>query len=277
MNPFLEDWTAPFGAPPLDRIRPEHFPPAYAQAPVRSMRRRSRASPATPHRRISPTPSSRFEKSGKLLARVEAVFSTFAGSATNDAMQAIELEMAPRLSAHADAIYLNARLFARIDARLATTRHASGWMLNPATCWNAFTWISCAQARDCRRKAGRGWMQINQRLATLATEFSQNVLADEEDYVEPLSEAQAAGVPHILARGAGGDRQGARPGCALCRHPVALQRRAIPAIRRRPRLAREIVQGLDRRAAAMPMRTTTAPSSPRRLTLRAEKARTAGL
>ena len=39
---------------------------------------------------------------------------------------------------------------------------------------------------------------INQRLAALATDFSQNVLADEEDYVEPLSEAQVAGVPASL-------------------------------------------------------------------------------
>ena len=116
-------------------------------------------------------------------------------------MQAIELEMAPRLSAHANAIYLNAKLFARLDA---VWRRRAALNLDPESrrpCWSASIWISCARAPDCRPKRACGWMPINQRLATLSTEFSQNVLADEEDYVEPLSETQIAGASDAL-RGA---------------------------------------------------------------------------
>ncbi len=115
MNPLLEEWTAPFGAPPLDRIRPEHFPPAYAQAFAEHDAEIARIAhdPAAPD--FANTIIA-FEKSGRLLTRVDAVFFVLSGAATNEALQKIEREMAPRISAHHNAIYLNAKLFARIDA-----------------------------------------------------------------------------------------------------------------------------------------------------------------
>src|SRR5215469_13313825 len=115
VNPLLEDWTAPFGAPPLDRVRPAHFVPAYDRA-----LEQHRAEIA--HIAECPTPPDftntivAFERSGKLLTQVDAVFSAFAGSLSDDAIQTIEREMAPRLSAHQNAIYLDAKLFERIEA-----------------------------------------------------------------------------------------------------------------------------------------------------------------
>ena len=113
-NPFFEDWTAPFGAPPLDRIRPEHFPPAYDRA-LAEHTAEIAAIAAILRRPASRTPSAALEKSGRLLARVEGVFSNLTSSNTNEALQAIELEMAPRLSAHWSAISMHPELFARID------------------------------------------------------------------------------------------------------------------------------------------------------------------
>lgn len=196
MNPLLEDWAGPFGTPPLDRIKPEHFVPAYVRA---------LADHDAEIKRLAGDPSPPdfantivgLERSGKLLARVDAVFSALTGSATNDALQAIELEMAPRLSAHWNAIYLNAALFARLDA-----------------VWRdrAYRGLDPESLRVLERihldfvRAGAGLVpqarlrmdQINQRLATLSTEFSQNVLADEDAYVEPLSEAQVSDAPSSL-------------------------------------------------------------------------------
>ena len=114
-NPFFEDWTAPYGAPPLDRIAPEHFPPAYDRA---------LAEHVTEIAAIAENPASpsfenvvvALEKSGQLLTRVEGVFHNLASAATNEALQAIELEMAPRLSAHWSAISMHPVLFARLDA-----------------------------------------------------------------------------------------------------------------------------------------------------------------
>ena len=196
MNPLLEDWGGPFSAPPLDRIKPEHFVPAYTHA---------LAEHETEIKRIADEPSPpdfantiiALERSGKLLARVDAVFSAFAGSATNEALQVIELEMAPRLSAHWNAIYLNAALFARLDA---VWRNRGDLGLDP----ESQKVLERIHLDFVRAGAGlsplaRSRMDtINQRLATLSTQFSQNVLAEEDNYVEPLGEAQIADVPSSL-------------------------------------------------------------------------------
>ncbi len=196
MNPLLEEWSAPFGAPPLDRIRPEHFVPAYAQALSAHVEEIARIADDTAPPDFASTIVA-FERSGKLLARVDAVFSTFTGSATNEALQAIELEMAPRLSAHANAIYLNAKLFARLDA---VWRHRANLNLDPQS-RKVLERIHLDFVRAGARLADQARARmnaINQRLATLSTEFSQNVLADEDDYIEPLTQAQVAGVPAAL-------------------------------------------------------------------------------
>ncbi len=196
MNPLLEPWTAPFGAPPLDRIRPEHFPPAYAQALSEHEAEIAQiAGDASPPDFTNTILA--FQRSGKFLARVEAVFSTFAGSVTNEAIQAIEREMSPRLSAHADAIYLNARLFGRLYA-VWQQRATLGPDAESRTVLGRIHLDFVRAGARLSSEARARMDAVNQRLATLATEFSQNVLADEEDYVEPLTEAQAAGVPQPL-------------------------------------------------------------------------------
>jgi len=196
VNPLLENWTEPFGAPPLDRIRPEHFAPAYDQALSEHDAEIARIAgdPAPPD--FSNTIVA-LERSGKLLTRIDAVFNAFAGSATNDALQAVEMEMAPRLSAHWTAIYLNAPLFTRLD----TVWQRRGALGLDSESLKVLERIHLDFVRAGARLSpeARARMDaINQRLATLSTEFSQNVLADEDSYVEPLREDQVAGVPASL-------------------------------------------------------------------------------
>ncbi len=196
MNPLLEDWTAPFGAPPLNRVRPEHFAPAYdrALADHRAEIGRIAEDPAPPD--FANTIIA-FERSGKFLTRVDAVFSAFAGSMSDDAIQAIEREIAPRLSAHQNAIYLNPQLFQRIDTVWRQRQDAA---LDPESIKVVerihldFVRAGAELSPEKRDRMDA----INQRLAELSTGFAQNVLADEEDYVEPLSEAQVVGVPVSL-------------------------------------------------------------------------------
>jgi peptidyl-dipeptidase Dcp len=196
VNPLLENWTAPFGAPPLDRIEPEHFAPAYAKALSEHQAEIAQIAddPSPPD--FANTVIA-FERSGKLLSRVDSVFSAFAGSTTNEALQAIELEMAPRLSAHSNAIYLNAKLFARLDAVWQCRDALDLDSESSAVLERIHLDFVRAGARLSPQARAR-MDAINQRLATLSTEFSQNVLADEEDYVEPLTEAQVAGADQSL-------------------------------------------------------------------------------
>jgi len=195
VNPLLEEWGAPFGAPPLDRIRTEHFAPAY----VRAFADHDGEIARIAENKTAPDFTNTiiaFEKAGRLLARVDAVFSVLTGSATNDALQLVEREMAPRLSAHRNAIYLNPGLFARIDA-LWQRRTALGLDAEELKVLERIH-LDFVRAGARLSPEGRARMdRINQRLATLATEFSQNVLAEEE-YVEPLSAAEAEGAPPSL-------------------------------------------------------------------------------
>jgi peptidyl-dipeptidase Dcp len=190
-NPFFEDWTAPFGAPPLDRIRPEHFAPAYERALAEHDAQIAAiaAAPASFENTIIG-----LEKSGKRLAKVEAVFSTLTASHTNDALQEIEREMAPRLSAHWSALYLNAELFTRIDA-LYETRAELGLDAQSLRVLERYHLDFVRQGAKLKGEARARLDAIGQRLASLATQFSQNVLAEEQGFVLALQESQLGGLP----------------------------------------------------------------------------------
>src|SRR5580765_4099048 len=114
-NPLLSSWNAPFGAPPLDQVQAEHFPPAFEKALDDHMVEidaiAGRDAAATFDNTVAA-----LERSGRLLARVSNVFYVLAGAHTSEAIQAIERDLAPTLSRHWNEIHLNETLFARLDA-----------------------------------------------------------------------------------------------------------------------------------------------------------------
>src|SRR5580704_7546605 len=194
-NPFFEPWTAPFGAPPLDRIKPEHFTPAYDRALAEHDAEIAAiaANPAAPD--FANTIAA-LEDSGRLLARVDGVFSNLTSSHTNEALQEIEREMSPRLAAHWSGLYLNAGLFARIDA-VHAARAGLGLEAQSLRVLERYH-LDFVRAGAKLAPAARARLdEIIQRLAGLGTQFSQNVLADEQDFVLPLSEAQIIGLPQF--------------------------------------------------------------------------------
>ena len=195
-NPFFEDWTAPLGAPPLDRFRPEHFVPAYDRALAEHMAEiiaiaENPAPPGFDNVVLA------LEKSGRLLTRVDSVFANLTSSATNDALQAIELEMAPRLSAHWSAISMHPVLFARLDA-VFQARASLGLDSESLKVLERYHLDFVRAGAQLQGPARDRLAEIAQRLAVLGTQFSQNVLGDEEDWILPLTEAQMAGVPHEI-------------------------------------------------------------------------------
>ncbi|MBA2589798.1 MAG: M3 family metallopeptidase [Alphaproteobacteria bacterium] len=192
-NPFFEDWTAPYGAPPLDRIKPEHFGPAYDRALAEHTAEIAgiAGDPAPPD---FDNVVLALEKSGRLLTRLEGVFYNLTSSATNEVLQAIEMEMAPRLSAHFSAISMHPLLFARLDEvyRKRDTLGLDGESLRVLERYHLDFVRSGAQLKG---EARDRLAAIAQRLAVLGTQFSQNVLGDEEDWTLSLTEAQMAGIP----------------------------------------------------------------------------------
>ena len=112
-NPLLQPWTAPFGVPPFDLIRPEHFPAAFDQA--MAAHKAEVAAIAT-----DPAPPgfgntvAALEQAGRLLGRVAACFFNLVSSLSSDALQAVERDYAPRLARHRAEVTLDPAIFARI-------------------------------------------------------------------------------------------------------------------------------------------------------------------
>lgn len=192
-NPFFEDWTAPYGAPPLDRIKPEHFVPAYDRA-LAEHTAEIVAIAGNPQPPSFDNVVLALEKSGRLLTKVEGVFYNLTSAATNEALQAIEMELAPRLSAHWSAISMHPVLFARLDE---VYRQRDGLGLDAESLRVLERYHLDFVRAGAQLKGGNRdrLAAIAQRLAVLGTQFSQNVLGDEEDWTLPLTEAQMAGVP----------------------------------------------------------------------------------
>jgi peptidyl-dipeptidase Dcp len=114
-NPFAKASPLPLHYPAFDKIKDEHFLPAYAAG----MREQLREVASIANNPKAPTFDNTIvamERSGQMLARVSATFSNLQGANTNDKLDAVDREMSPKLAAHNDAIFLNAKLYARVKA-----------------------------------------------------------------------------------------------------------------------------------------------------------------
>ncbi|HET8828944.1 MAG TPA: peptidyl-dipeptidase Dcp, partial [Pelobium sp.] len=114
-NPFFLASTLPYQAPDFENIKTEDFKPAFEEG----MKQNIQEIDSIANNTASPTFENTLvalEKSGLLLARVNNVFSLLTGANTNPDLQKIEEDIAPKLAAHNDAIYLNKKLFDRISA-----------------------------------------------------------------------------------------------------------------------------------------------------------------
>jgi peptidyl-dipeptidase Dcp len=178
-NPVLALWTGRYGgAPPFDAIRTEHFPAAL-DAAIAQKRADVAAIAANPEPATFANTLEALEASGPLLAQAGKLFQLYCSALNDQAMRAVQSEFAPKLAALADEITHNQALFARVAAVFAA-RERSG--LGPEQQRLAFVihdrFVRRGASLDAAAKARL--QAINQRLAALQTQFSQNVLADEE-------------------------------------------------------------------------------------------------
>jgi peptidyl-dipeptidase Dcp len=199
-NPFFETWDTPFGAPPFDRIRPEHFRPAYDRA-IAEHAGEIAAIAGNPEAPSFANSIVALEDSGRLLSRVEAVFHNLASSHTNDALEAIERDMAPVMARHWNEIYMNAALFKRIDA-LQKSRADLGLDAEQLRVLERYHLDFVRAGARVEGAARQRLATIIETLASLGTQFGQNVLADEQAYVLPLQEADMSGVPDFAREAA---------------------------------------------------------------------------
>jgi peptidyl-dipeptidase Dcp len=192
-NPFFVPWDTPFGMPPFDRIRPEHFPPAFDRGMDEQLAEIVAivASPAPPS--FADTIEA-LERSGRLLDRASRVFSNLDASDTSPALEAIARDYAPRLAQHRMRIALDAGLFARI-ADLHGRRGDLGLAEDQIRLLDRhhlrFVRAGALLSPDHKARMAA----IGERLATLHTLFGQNVLHDEREWRLVLDEADLDGLP----------------------------------------------------------------------------------
>ncbi len=176
-NPFMEDWARlPYGAPPFDRIRYEHYMPAFRAGIAEHDAEIARIANARARPTFANTIEA-MERSGRTLGQVNAMFDNLTSSHNTPEMQAIETEATPLLSRHSSAIYLNQALWRRIDD-LWTRRDSLN--LNPEQ--QRLLWryhLNFVRAGAALDDAGRLRLAaIDERLSALSTTFGQNLLAD---------------------------------------------------------------------------------------------------
>jgi len=199
-NPFFAMWTTPFGVPPFERIRPEHFSPAFErafaehEAEIKAIAENS-ASPTFDNTIVA------LERSGVLLQRVDNAFGRLNACNTNAQMQKIDTRMAPQLAAHADAIQLDPALWARVDALYArrATLHLEPEQLQLLGRYHTEMLRDGARLTITQKARLR---VLNAEISTLRTRFKQNVLkatADSAVVVDDVADLQGLSAAQIGA------------------------------------------------------------------------------
>ena len=222
-NPLLQDWATPFGIPPFEAVQPEHYRPAF-EAALAAQRTAVDAIAADAAEPAFDNTVAALETSGAALKKVSAVFYNLTGSHTNEALQAVEREMAPRMAQHRNAIFMNAALFRRVDA-LMRRRAALNLTPEQTRVLERYHTIFVRAGAQLDGEAKARLAAITERLATLGTQFSQNVLADEKAYTLVLEgEADLAGLPAFLREAAA---QAAAERGLAGKHVITLSRSSI--------------------------------------------------
>src|SRR3984893_1656497 len=173
-NPLLQPSTLPYQMPPFDRIRVSDYVPAFEEA----MREQLREVAAIAHNSKPPTFDNTIvalDRSGQALQRVGFIFDELNSNNTSDEMQKIDTAMAPKRSAHADAIYLDHTLWKRVDA---VYQKRASLKLDPESLQLLTRWHARfvrAGARLAHSDQAR-LRTLNAEIAALTTKFGQNVL-----------------------------------------------------------------------------------------------------
>jgi peptidyl-dipeptidase Dcp len=174
-NPFFVESTLPFHAPRFDLIRNEHYQPALEEG----MRQQLAEIDAIARQTVPPNFDNTIvamERSGALLTRVSKTFSAVSQANTNDTLQKVQEVEAPKLAAHADAIYLNDQLYQRVKS-LYDRRESGDLTLEQKALierYNRDFVRAGAQLSEADKISMRS---INQEVSRLSTDFSNKLLA----------------------------------------------------------------------------------------------------
>ena len=210
-NAIAAPWTGPFGGvPAFDKVKVSDFPAAFDLA----MKTERAEIDAIANARGAPSfdnTIAALERSGAMMNRVGAIGGVWSSTLSDPELRAQEKVLNPKLAAHNDETLQNAKLFKRIEAvydnrqGLTPEQQRLAWVY-----WNRFVRAGAKLSPADKNRVA----EINQDLAGLFTAFSQNLLADETDYVLYLrTESELAGLPQdVRAAAAAAAEARGKPG-----------------------------------------------------------------
>jgi peptidyl-dipeptidase Dcp len=173
-NPFLSKSSLPFEAPDFNSITNDHFMPAFEQGIDEQLSEIEKITSNAAEPDFENTIAA-MERSGELLTRVQRVFSNLTSAHTNERLQEIQAELAPKLAAHSDNILLNRNLFERIRS-LYDNRDNLGLndeSLKLLTDTHRDFVRAGAELNEDQQARMR---EINERISTLTTRFQESLL-----------------------------------------------------------------------------------------------------
>jgi peptidyl-dipeptidase Dcp len=186
-NPFAEPSELAYGLPPLDRIREEHYGPAFEAGMAEQRREVEQIALDSAEPTVENTLEA-LERSGALLTRVAATFFNLTSSVVTDGLAALEADVAPKLAAHRDAILLDRRLFARLSG-LQDRQPDLGLDPEQARLLDRYVKDFVRAGAGLDDRAQQRLREINAELSALSTEFKAKLLADTNDLAVHVPDA----------------------------------------------------------------------------------------
>ena len=193
-NPFFEsEWTTPYGVPPFDRIRFEHYKPAFEQGMSLHNEEIARIVESSEEPTFENTILA-FDNSGQMLSRVATVFGMLEAAETNEQMQDLSPEIMPQLAAHSDSFLMNEKLFDRVKSvyeRREALKLDDEQKRLTEKIYNSFVRSGALLSTENKNRL----KQINEKLSSHSVTFGQNLLSETNDYVLELTREDVVGVP----------------------------------------------------------------------------------
>ena len=176
MNPLLKEYDTPYQIPPFEKIREEHYMPAF----LKGMETHLEEIDKIANNPESPTFENtivELERTGKTLDKVADVFFNLLSSNTNEEMDKIAAEISPKLSAHSDAIKLNKKLFSRVDKVYEDRKNLSLNTEQIRLIEETHKYFIRAGVKLNENSMAK-LTEINQALSSLSVQFDQNLLKE---------------------------------------------------------------------------------------------------
>ena len=204
-NPLLAEFNTPYGVPPFDLIKPEHYEPAFKHA-MSLHNEEVAAILANKEEATFENTILELDRSGSLLATISELFGMMAAAMNSEEMQEIQETVMPLLAAHYDAISMNDELFKRIkvvyDKRNSTDLNEKQIRLVEKMYNDAVRQGALLNEEQKKRLT-----EINEELSLLTVKFDNNLLAETNDFELELSAKEVADLPKAV-RDAAKDKDG---------------------------------------------------------------------